>query len=79
MDNRKAVMMGMLDLSASFDTINHDIVLHRLGSTHGINAPALSWFASYVQWRTQCVKVENSVSEHNIVEDGAVQGTNIGG
>ena len=34
MDNRKAVLLGMLDLSAAFDTINHEVMLERL-TGHG--------------------------------------------
>ena len=78
MDNRKAVLLGMLDLSAAFDTINHDILLERLNISHGLNAPALSWLESYLRGRTQRVVIENTVSEHIQVEDGAVQGSKIG-
>ena len=78
MDNRMAVLMGMLDLSAAFDTINHDIMLERLSITHGLGESAVRWFASYLRGRTQRVAVENTVSEHIVVEDGAVQGSKIG-
>ena len=39
--------LTLLDLSASFDTINHTILLDRLNVYYGISELALGWFKSY--------------------------------
>ena len=40
--------MVLLDLSAAFDTIDHDIFVSRLSSRIGVRSVALSWFKSYL-------------------------------
>ena len=52
----------MLDLSATFDTIYHDILLSRLCNVYGITGDALDWFMSYLTGRKQRVVIEDSVS-----------------
>ena len=52
----------MLDLSAAFDTIDHDILLSRLCNVYGITGNALDWFRSYLNGRIQRVVIENAVS-----------------
>ena len=48
-DGNKAVVLLMLDLSAAFDTVCHEILLDRLSQRYGITANVHEWFASYMQ------------------------------
>jgi hypothetical protein len=38
----------MLDLSAAFDVIDHNILFQRLEYSYGISGPALAWIRAYL-------------------------------
>ena len=52
----------LLDLSAAFDTIDHQILLNVLGNDFGIIGSAHKWFASYLTGRKQRVLINDHTS-----------------
>ena len=42
----------LLDLSAAFDTLNHNQLLFVLKNTYGLNHKVLEWLHSYLDSRT---------------------------
>ncbi len=54
-------LLVLLDLSAAFDTIDHNILLNRLENFVGISGSALAWFKSYLSDRHQFVEVNGEV------------------
>ena len=67
-------ILVLLDLSAAFDTIDHDILLQRLEHLIGIKGTALGWFRSYLSERSQFVCVNDESSMQTTVPQGSVLG-----
>ena len=61
-DQHGIVILILLDLSAAFDTIDHDVLFSRMESTLGITGQALEWFRSYLGDRTLRVHIDDSFS-----------------
>ncbi len=68
-------LLVLLDLSASFDTIDHNILLNRCENFVGISGSALLWFKSYLSDRHQFVAVNEEVSYRSRVQFGVPQGS----
>uniref|UniRef100_A0A8C2XFQ1 Reverse transcriptase domain-containing protein n=1 Tax=Cyclopterus lumpus TaxID=8103 RepID=A0A8C2XFQ1_CYCLU len=67
----------LLDLSAAFDTVNHQILISSLQDL-GISGTALSLFSSYLTDRTYRVTWRGSVSEPCPLTTGVPQGSVLG-
>ena len=66
-------MLLLLDLSATFDTVDHDILLTRLHSKYSISGIALEWFRSYLTNRSQLI--EGWTSQSRELKCGVPQGS----
>ena len=78
MDNQKVSVLTLLDISAAFDTVNHEILLKRLEDLYGICGTANDWFRSYLSERHQRVKIGNSMSKAKKLLTGVSQGSGLG-
>ena len=64
----------LLDLSAAFDTISHNIMIHRLEYI-GITGTALAWFSSYLSDRTYSISIESHTTDPRLISHGVPQGS----
>ena len=74
MDKQRVVVLVMLDLSAAFDTIDHQVLLHGLSHDLGITGMAQRWFQSYLEERTQSVTINNVRSNPQTLRFGVPKG-----
>ncbi len=77
-DSQHVVVLVMLDLSAAFDTVNHEVLLERLSGNIGISGIALQWFRSYLTERQQFIRVQNNTSTRVPLTQGVPQGSVLG-
>ena len=77
-DNNNATVVLLLDLSAAFDTVDSDKLLHILNKQIGITGTALKWFQSFLVGRNQRVKIGNSISDLLETLFGIAQGSVLG-
>ena len=75
LNDRKAAILVLLDLSAAFDTIDHTIMLTRIRYLFGNTATCLAWFESYLVNRRQDMQINGSISAERPVVFGVPQGS----
>ena len=76
--NQNSVILLLLNLSATFDTIDHEILLSRLSSRYGIMGEIHKWFESHLKEKTYRVHVSSGQSTIRSVRSGVPQGSTLG-
>ena len=61
LDRRKRVILVILDLAATFDTVDHAMLLKKMKFI-GFCESAFAWVASYLSDRTLAVKIDDATS-----------------
>ena len=77
-DIGNGTLLVLLDLSAAFDTIDHQIIFHILEHSVGITDSALTLMKSYPDGRQQCVQILGVISEFAELACGMPQGSVLG-
>ena len=66
------------DFSKAFDSVNHDLILHKLKVFYAIDGRLLKFLKNYLLGREQCVTIENYKSTNKGVLSGVPQGSILG-
>ena len=78
MDRQEITLLVLLDVSAAFDTIDHQILLNVLGNYFGIIGSAHKWCSSYLTGRRQRVLINDRTSDDFHLNCGVPQGSCMG-
>ena len=71
-------VLVLLDLSAAFDTVDHNILLKPLENWAGLYRTVLNWFKTYLENRKYFVSIGNFTSEQTRITCGVPQGSILG-
>jgi hypothetical protein len=77
-DDRKCVLLILLDMSAAFDTVDHSIFLNRMQYDFGICGSANEWLKSYFTDHQQAVIINGATSHLTELKSGMPQGSVLG-
>ena len=77
-DWRYGVILILLDMSAAFDTVNHEILLSLLEHRYGMASSVLAWMRLYLTDRSQCVCLQGGASSKPGVACSVPQGSVLG-
>jgi hypothetical protein len=78
LDSKKCVFLVLLDMSAAFDTVDHQMLLRRLSERLGIKGNALQWITSYLHNRQQFVTIRGTRSAKQQLDCNVPQGAVLG-
>ena len=81
MERKNVTVLITLDLSVTFDTVDHMVLLTTLQSNFGINGTAFDWFRSYLAPRNMKIKIGNTYSDEKeltfSISQGSCSGANL--
>ena len=75
MENQEITTMLILDLSAAFDTVDHDLLLTIMEQTFGVKEKALKWFDNYLMPRYFKVCIDGRYLESKNLTFSTPQGS----
>ena len=75
MEKQEITAIAAIDLSAAFDTVDHEVLLNVLQTNFGIEGKAHAWFSSYLQPRFCRVNVGKSYSSDRSMNFSVPQGS----
>ncbi len=78
MENGNVTATLFMDLSAAFDTVDHDILINVLRETFHVDDSALEWFRSYLSPRWSEVVIEGCYSKNRLLQCSVPQGSCLG-
>ena len=68
MEQQQITIVLIMDLSAAFDKVDHDLLLDVLQGKFGITNTALKWYKNYLKPRKFQVCINGSYSSEQIME-----------
>ena len=74
----ESVILVLLDISAAFDTVNHETLLSRLATRYGLCGSVHKWFTSYLTNRSQFVDINGTFPTRRHHGVGVPQGSVLG-
>ena len=77
-DVNHVTLLCMLDLSAAFDTVDHEILFVRLHHLFGLGGRVLEWFHSYLTGRSLSVWYNGEMSNTVALLYGVPRGSVLG-
>lgn len=77
-DNGESVIVVLINLSAAFDTVNHELLLSRLSLCYGLYGSVLNWFTANLTNRTQFVNINGTTSTIRHLGVGVPKGSVLG-
>lgn len=78
MEHQEVTALIAIDLSAAFDTVDHDILLDVLRCQYGVSGTALEWVDSYLRPRSCRVSVDSILSSPRVLQCSVPQGSCLG-
>ena len=78
LDAKSNAVVRLFDLSATFDTVKHDLLLSKFSAEFGFSDVALEWFSTYLNNRSYFVKGAVCTSHTVDVKSGVPQGSILG-
>ena len=68
MENKLGTAVTILDLSDTFDTVDHDLLLEAVHNKFGIDGNALKWFNNYLKSRKFEVNINRTYSTEKTMQ-----------